>query len=196
MRAPPALPRRPRGFTLVELVFALAIGTSLLSLATGLIAQVSLRVGRARAVLREQALHEAASCELGDWLQQAEHIAINPTLDDLAAQRPSISGLVLAIRLPGGVEQALEFQPAETCGEPVSERARLRAGRLRLHRGGETRVWLELVTPRSESTNELFSYQLGLPCAEWDLLATRTGTGWKRFEASTWRVAGSPLRMR
>lgn len=185
----------PRGFTLLELVFALAIGTSLLALATGLIAQVSLRVAKARAVLREQALHEAATRQLGDWLQRAERIAIYPTLDDQAAHKPSIQGRVLALTLPGGAEPiVLEFQPGEEAGEPAESRRALNAGRILLRQGGEPSVWLDLVTPLGSS--DLFTYQLGLPAAQWELLATRTGTGWKQFEASAWKVAGSPLRMR
>lgn len=183
-----------RGFTLVELVFALAIGASLLALATGLIAQVSLRVAKARAVLREQALHEAAARQLGDWLQQAERIAIYSTMGDLAAGQPSVSGRVLAVTVAGAV-LALEFQPAEECGEPTELRARLRAGRVRLHRGGEPESWLDLVSLR-EGSGDIFTYELGLPCVRWELLATRTGTGWKQIEASSWRVAGSPLRLR
>lgn len=185
--------RQPRAFTLLELVFALAIGTSLLALATGLIAQVSLRVAKARAVLREQALHEAATRQLGDWMQRAERIAIYPTLDDLSANQPGISGRVLALTLPGGVTAALEFERPEEAGEPTESRAALQAGRIRLHQGGSTSVWLDLVTAAG---NEPFTYERGLPIGRWDLVATRTGTGWKRFEASTWRVAGSPLRMR
>lgn len=183
-----------RGFTLLELVFALAIGTSLLALATGLIAQVSLRVAKARAVMREQALHEAATRQLGDWLQRAERIAIYATLDDQSGNLPAVQGRVLALTLPGAAQPiVLEFQPAEEAGEPADPRRMLNAGRILLHQGGVPSVWLDLVTP---SAGDLFAYELGLPSAQWQLLATRTGTGWKQFEASAWRVAGSPLRMR
>lgn len=186
--------RGDRGFTLIELVFALAIGTSLLALATGLIAQVSLRVARARAVMREQALHEAATRELGDWLQRAEYIAVFATRDDQLAAKPALRGRVLALRLPAADPIVLEFQPADECGEPAEDRGRTRAGRILRHDGGpSTTVWLDLV---NSDTAEIFDYRLGLPNVAWELVATRTGTGWKQFEASRWRVAGSPLRMR
>ena len=72
---------------------------------------------------------EAATRQLGDWLQRAERIAIYPALDDHAANQPSIQGRVLAFTLPGGTQTLmLEFQPAEEAGEPAEMRQALKAG--------------------------------------------------------------------
>lgn len=189
--------RRPQhGFTLVEMVFALAIGASMIAFVTGVMAQYALRVAKARAVMREQALHESAARELSDWLQRAQSVGIFANLTDFEAGQMGVAGNVLTITTlisttPETI--TLEFQaPADIpANSVIGDRLPTGAGRILLHRGSDITTWLDVVT-----ADTVFDFHQGLVRARWEQVGTRTSKGLQQLERSRWRAIGAPLRMR
>lgn len=188
--------RSHHGFTLVELVFALAIGASMIAFVTGVMAQYAMRIAKARSIMREQALHESASRELSDWLQRAQSVGIYANFTDFEAGQMAVAGNVLTITTlvtttPETI--TLEFQaPADIPADAViGDRLPTGAGRILLHRGGEVSTWLDVVTAET-----VFDFTQSLVRARWEQVGTRTSKGLRQLERSRWRVVGAPLRMR